>query len=270
MLPGDDMPRRLALTLLFAFLPMALSAQTMTSFTDSGETDILPYMPFHAERVTHMERNLADGSVQSREVHETIDRDSKGRLLIESKIVTSGGVPPAQANIFHLLIDPVAHVSTNWNTASTTAMTRPVSLTAHVRVTASPLTREEPLTVPEGKLPYPVTTEDLGKRTIAGLTAIGTRTTTTVPADHFSTAKPVLVSHEIWMSPDLQITLLEIDKSPFTGTTTSEIVSLSRAEPSASLFHVPDGLTVKAFSFPNGGVNLGTPQPATPTPLRQP
>jgi hypothetical protein len=204
-------------------------------------------MPFHAERVTRMERKLADGSDQSREVHETIDRDAQGRLFVESKVVASGGVPPAHPLIFHLFIDPVEHVSTSWSTASTTAMKQSLSRTAHIRVSASPLAREEPLTVAKGQPPYPATTEELGKRTIAGLTAIGTRTTTTVPADHFSTAKPLTVSHEIWISPDLQITLIEIDKSPFTGTTTSEVVSLSRTEPDPALFHVPDDLTIRPF-----------------------
>jgi hypothetical protein len=251
------MPRRFALTLLFAFLPLALSAQTMTSIRGSGETIILPNMPFHAERVTHMERKLSDNSVQSREEHETIDRDSAGRVFVESRIVTSGGVPSAKPIIMHLLIDPVARTFTNWSTASTTAMTQPFSRTAHLRITASPLTREEPITPPKGDPPYQVTTEDLGRRTIAGLVASGTRTTTILPAARFSTAGPLAVSHEIWTSPDLQMTLLEVDKSPFSGTTTSEVVSLTRTEPDASLFHVPDGLTIK--SFPNGGVTLGTP-----------
>jgi len=43
---------------------------------------------------------------------------------------------------------------------------------------------------------------------------------------------------------------------PFTGTTTTEIVSLSRAEPPAIHFKVPDDDTVKPFIM--GGVNLGT------------
>lgn len=262
--------RPLAITLLFALIPVALPSQTMTSISESGETDILRNMPFHAERVTRMERKLADGSDQSREVHETIDRDTEGRIFVESKIVSSGGTAPVKANIFHVFIDPVAHASTSWSTVSTTAMSQPISQTAHVRVSASPLTREEPLTVPKGQPPYPTTTEELGKRTIAGLIAIGTRTTTAIPADHFSTAKPVIVSHEIWMSPDLQITLLEIDKSPFTGTTSSEIVSLSRDEPPASLFHVPDGLTIRPFaSIPTGvppPVRLAQPAPAPSLP----
>jgi hypothetical protein len=233
----------------------------MTSISNSGANDILPNLPFQAERVTHMERKLADGSGQFREVLETIDRDIEGRIFVESKIVSSGGTPPVKANIFHVLIDPVAHTFTNWSSVSTTAISQPIGLTAHIRIGASPLTREEPLTVPKGQPPYPVQTEELGQRTIAGLIAIGTRTTTTIPADHFSTANPVIVSHEIWMSPDLQITLLEIDKSHFTGTTTSEIVSLSRTEPSAALFHVPDGLNIRPYSAPGA---LGTPPPAQP------
>lgn len=259
--------RAFAVLLLFAIIPVALPSQTMTSISESGGSDILPNLPFHAERVTHMERKLADGSGQSRETHEIIDRDTDGRIFVESNIISSGGAPPAKSNTFHVLIDPVARTFTSWNTVSTTAMSQALNPNAHIRISAAPLTREEPLTVPKGQQPYPVTTEELGKRTIAGLTALGTRTTTTIPADHFSTANPVTVSHEIWTSPDLQITLLEIDKSPFTGTTTSEIVSLSRDEPSAALFHVPDGLTIRPFNSP---ASLGTPPPvrqAQPAPV---
>jgi len=260
--------------LLFA-LPIAMSAQTMTSYSESGETIILPNLPFHAEQVSHLERSLPDGNLQSREVHESINRDSEGRVLIESKVISSGGSTNSKPNVFYELVDPVAHVSTTWSTLSNTATTQPFSKNAYVRITPSPLAREENINPPKkGDPPYEVTTEDLGKRIIAGIAATGTRTNTTIPAARYSTAKPLTVSREIWTSADLQMTLLEIDKSPFTGSTTSEIVSLNRNEPSASLFHVPDGLTKKPL--PGGGVNLGAkvntlkipsaPVPAPPQP----
>jgi hypothetical protein len=247
--------------LLLAF-PVALSAQTMSSYSESGETIILPNLPFHAERVTHLERRLADSTLQSREVHETIDRDSEGRVLIESKVINSGGSLNSKPNVFHELLDPVERVSTTWSTLSNTATTQTFSKNAHVRITPLPLSREENINPPKGDSAYEVTTEDLGKRMIAGLAATGTHTTTTIPAARYATAKPLTVSREIWTSADLQMTLLEIDKSPITGSTTSEIISLSRNEPSASLFHVPEGLTKK--SFPGGGVNFGATGNATP------
>jgi len=133
--------------LLFA-LPIAMSAQTMTSYSESGETIILPNLPFHAEQVSHLERSLPDGNLQSREVHESINRDSEGRVLIESKVISSGGSTNSKPNVFYELVDPVAHVSTTWSTLSNTATTQPFSKNAYVRITPSPLAREETSTHP--------------------------------------------------------------------------------------------------------------------------
>ncbi len=100
---------------------------------------------------------------------------------------------------------------------------------------------------------------DLGSKTFAGVVASGTRTTMTMPvhggtelapgttaaqtpASAVTTARTM--THETWFSPDLK---LEVSSTE-TGErrTRSEVLtSLTKGEPDASLFKVPEGYTVK-------------------------
>jgi hypothetical protein len=266
------MPRtlRIPLILLFSLVTALLPAQTSTFYGTSGESVILPDMPFHAERVTHAERKLADDTIESREQHETIDRDSSGRVLVESTVLSSGGIPTAKPSVFHELLDPVAGTSYNWNTLSTNAMTQHIGHGSHIRITAGQLAREENITPPKDGPANEVVVEDLGQRTIAGLPAFGKRITTTIPAARFGTSKPLVVTQEVWTSPEFQMTVLEIDKSPFTGTRTSEITRLSRTEPDAALFHLPDGYTTKSFLAGGVGGVLGAKPDAPPAAPKSP
>ena len=52
-------------------------------------------------------------------------------------------------------------------------------------------------------------------------------------------------THEEWISPDLKVELSRTDVDPFRGTHSSVVSTLTRTEPDAALFKVPDGYTVK-------------------------
>jgi hypothetical protein len=86
--------------------------------------------------------------------------------------------------------------------------------------------------------------ESLGTENIAGLTADGTRTTMTIPANTIGNERPVDIIRERWYSHDLQIVLRSTQSDPRFGTTTYEVTTISRTEPSASLFTVPSAYKV--------------------------
>lgn len=94
--------------------------------------------------------------------------------------------------------------------------------------------------------------ESLGKETIAGLSADGTRTTTTIPANAIGNERPLDIIREQWYSSELQIVLRSKRMDPRFGNTAYEVTKLDRAEPAPSLFEVPSDYKV---------VNMPAPPP---------
>ena len=93
----------------------------------------------------------------------------------------------------------------------------------------------------EGK----VTREDLGQQQLEGLAAIGTRTTTVIPAGAIGNEQPIRIVSEQWYSPELQMLVATKFSDPRSGETTFRLTNVSRAEPDRSLFTVPPDYTVK-------------------------
>lgn len=81
--------------------------------------------------------------------------------------------------------------------------------------------------------------ESLGKESIVGVAADGTRTTTTIPANAIGNERAIDIVRERWYSPDLQIVLRSKQEDPRFGETTYEVTKLDRTEPASSLFEVP-------------------------------
>lgn len=87
--------------------------------------------------------------------------------------------------------------------------------------------------------------EQLGKQTIEGVEAEGTRTTVTIPAGEIGNERPIEIVSERWYSPELQLVVMTRQSDPRTGETTYKLTNINRAEPAKSLFEVPSGYTVK-------------------------
>jgi hypothetical protein len=81
--------------------------------------------------------------------------------------------------------------------------------------------------------------EDLGFQVINGISAQGTRTTTTIPAGQIGNDRPINVVSERWFSPDLQMLIRSSNKDPRFGETTYDLTNISQTPPDASLFQVP-------------------------------
>jgi hypothetical protein len=88
-------------------------------------------------------------------------------------------------------------------------------------------------------------TEQLGKQTIEGVEAEGTRSTVTIPAGQIGNDRPIEIVSERWYSPELQLVVMTRHSDPRTGETTYKLTNINRAEPAKSLFEVPAGFTVK-------------------------
>ena len=85
------------------------------------------------------------------------------------------------------------------------------------------------------------TKEDLGQQTVQGVTATGTRTTTTIPAGAIGNEQPITIVSEEWFSSELQVLVLTRHSDPRSGETTYRLSNIDRSEPAKSLFDPPAG-----------------------------
>lgn len=79
----------------------------------------------------------------------------------------------------------------------------------------------------------------LGSKDIEGLRAGGERTTWTIDAGRQGNEKPIVISREIWRSPDLLVTVQSSDFDPRSGETRYRLTNIKRGEPEAALMQVP-------------------------------
>jgi TonB family protein len=96
-----------------------------------------------------------------------------------------------------------------------------------------------------GELPeFKTTKESLGKQSVEGVEAEGTRTTVTIPAGAIGNERPILITSERWYSAELQTVVKTSHSDPRFGETVYRLTNINRSEPDRSLFEVPAGFTV--------------------------
>jgi hypothetical protein len=86
--------------------------------------------------------------------------------------------------------------------------------------------------------------EELGKQTVEGVEAEGTRYVTTIPAGEIGNEQPIEVVFESWYSPELQTVVMSKFSDPRTGENTYRLTNINRSEPAHSLFEVPADYTI--------------------------
>ena len=87
-------------------------------------------------------------------------------------------------------------------------------------------------------------TESLGKQSIEGVEAEGTRSTITIAAGEIGNELPINIVSETWYSPELQMVVMTRHSDPRFGETTYKLTNINRSEPARSLFEVPSDYTI--------------------------
>ena len=240
----------------------------------SFDQKIVKGAPYSAEATTETVQTLSDGNRIVRKNSASISRDGEGRTRREQTLGMIGqwgaaGDPPK--TIF--INDPVAGV--NYILEPRTRTARKLNFPrleqgarfelqrraeverrvqgerfeiqvpapgpgAAVRVMENGAQAERERT----RGPAPVV-EQLGKRSIEGVDAEGTRKTITIPAGHIGNERPIEIVEERWYSPELQTVVLSTRKDPMAGETTYRLTNINRGEPARSLFEVPGDYTIK-------------------------
>jgi hypothetical protein len=228
--------------------------------------------PYSADVVTESTRALPDGNHIKQNNSVRIYRDSDGRTRQEQSLQNLNGLAP-NANLPQVVFihDPVAGAAYALNVTSKTATKSAWNRSGRPGPPPNggqgpgPMARRGP-GGPGGNpqeayarsYAQNVKTEALGRQTIEGVAADGTRTTMTIPAGQIGNEQPIQVVTETWYSSDLQTVVLRKHSDPRTGDTTTRMMNVSRAEPPRNLFDVP--VDYKVTEQPRPGRGPAQPQ----------
>jgi hypothetical protein len=223
--------------------------------------------PFSADVTTESTVVLADGNHIRQTSSLRLYRDGEGRTRREQSLNSVGGLA-SNANLPPVVFinDPVAGINYALTPSSRTGTRSAIG----VRGPGGPASNRGGRS-PEasgtsgagrwmragapGGSGQNVKTEALGRQTIEGVMAEGTRTTWIVPAGQLGNEQPLLTVLESWYSTDLQTTVLSKRSDPRTGETITRYTNISRNEPVHSLFEAPADYKITASDGrgPRGG-----------------
>jgi hypothetical protein len=222
--------------------------------------------PYSGEATTEAVQALADGNRIVRRSIVRIYRDSEGRVRREN--VSADGrvesvtiVDPVSGS--HVVLDPEKKLAfgdtpkpveifdalaerrkIQESAARTAPMADGEKRQVEMAMRGAPRV-PAPSEMPRRRSPGPdgssgqTSREDLGQRTIEGVAARGSRTTTVLPAGAIGNEQPLRIVSEEWFAPDLQVLLLTKHSDPRSGDTTYTLSNINRGEPDRSLFEVP-------------------------------
>ncbi len=212
--------------------------------------------PYSATFTTVATEKLQDGTALTHTVTRTVSRDSLGRTREEITMPAHGA--DKQPHTMITIFDPVAKTVIMLRAEKKIAVVRPLFEPHGGRgfgrrgpggpPPAGDAAQARPEGAPHGgsRENKNVATADLGSKTIDGVIATGKRFTRTIPANTMGNTAPIVTTHEDWFSQDLKVELSRLDVNPFRGTDTMTVSGLTKTEPAASLFKVPEGYTVEA------------------------
>ena len=253
--------------------------------TESFGGKVVKGQPYSAEAVTETIQTLGDGNRIVNRMSSMIYRDGEGRTRRERSLKGLGMLGAGEEPFKTIFInDPVAGVTFALDSRSHTAhksvpftfelntkkgegqhfefrtgsangnviVTGPVvagprvpdppmdqfTLRTEAGVGETFVFRSKPNNANEVK-------EQLGKQTIEGVEAEGTRTTVTIAAGEIGNERPIQIVSERWYSPELELVVMTRHSDPRTGETTYKLTNINRSEPAKSLFEVPSDYTIK-------------------------
>ena len=228
---------------------VALVAGVTLKVTESAPIEVTPVKnaPFSAQAVTEFTQTLGDGNRIERVYQSSVARDSRGRTRREEEIALIGPLAPANAGVPRLvtIVDPdsgasytlddeqrVAYRNVRAGDKKLFELGKLEILLKAKDTAAKAINVAKPN---EGD----VVVQDLGIRTIEGVRAQGTRTTTTIPAGAIGNLQPINIVSERWFSSDLQMPVLVTRRDPRNGDTTYRLANIQRGEQPDTLFSVP-------------------------------
>lgn len=251
---------------------VAVAAGVGVKITESTPIEVttVKNAPFAAQAVTEFTQTLGDGNRIERRYQSSVARDSRGRTRREEEIALIGPLATANAAAPRLvtIVDADAGVTYTLDEGQRIAYRNLAAgdkkgvaeLTKLVerlksgdavakgnggRGTLADVKKAELALQQKQDSSGQVTVQDLGSRTIEGVRAQGTRTTTTIAAGTIGNVRPIEIVSERWFSSELQMPVLVTRRDPRNGETIYRLTNILRGEVQDGLFTVPPGYEVK-------------------------
>lgn len=227
----------------------------------SWDEKIVKGVPYSAEAVTETTQMLVDGNRIARKNSALVYRDGEGRTRREQTIDAVGPWASGQPHKTIFINDPVAGLNyiLDPETKTATKITLPkIGAGAQIMVRGKMMTgagepggdvhfekfvRKDGDMPGDGKIGF--TNTPLGKQTIEGVQAEGTRSVTAIPAGTIGNDRPIETVSERWFSNDLQSVVMTKRSDPRMGDTVYKLTNIRRGEPGRTWFEVPGDYTVK-------------------------
>lgn len=226
--------------------------------------------PYSAQAVTEMTQTLGDGNRIVNSSSAAVYRDGEGRTRREQTLKAIGNFS-AHAEAFETISinDPVAGLAYVLEPHSHTArkiqgfrmeagsaggfkMNSPGGESTNFTFSRTPNGEVQLKSgTAEGKMREQqkerkdFRKEDLGTQTVEGVSAVGTKTTITIPAGQVGNERAIEIVDEHWYSPELQTMVMTRHSDPRSGETVYRLTNINRAEPDPSLFAVPTDYTLR-------------------------
>lgn len=225
--------------------------------------------PYSAQAVTETTQTLSDGNRIVNNSSTAVYRDSEGRTRREQTLKAIGpfasgdevfksisindpvaGVayvlePHSRAarkiQAFHLEATPQTGYSVTAPGKEGEAFTFKVATGGEVQFRRA----AEEGKIQEAKERTGFRKEELGTQTIEGVSAVGTRTTMTIPAGQIGNERAIDIVDERWFSSDLQTMVMTRHSDPRSGEVVYRLTNINRTEPDHSLFEVPADYTLR-------------------------
>jgi hypothetical protein len=208
--------------------------------------------PFSATVNQTFDQKLADGNAIRIEVHYQIARDASGKTMTESPTACYTGEDGISHQVFHVTVnDRATNTMENWTLSEYSPKIATIDHThAPVKQSEAEIAALQVNRRPRPAQPSQRQTEGLGSRNFQGVTAIGTRSTQTIPAGQQGNALPLVVVNESWIATKLDLIMMAIRDDPRTGRLTAEIEEFHPGDPDPSLFSPPEGYIIKEQTPP--------------------
>lgn len=237
--------------------------------------------PYQAQAVTESTQVLSDGNRIVNKSTASLYRDSEGRTRREQTLRAIGPMVKGGAGAQHIFInDPVAGTSFMLDPEAHLARKMPpmrfkfeqklpspeggkagapgeksgatIERSGQYRIEVGPdVVFEKKLAEGGAAIGWVGTrngnakTEALGKQSIEGVEAEGTRTIVTIPAGEIGNEREIQVVSERWYSQELQTIVMTRHSDPRFGENSYRLTNISLTEPARSLFEIPAGYTIK-------------------------
>lgn len=246
---------------------VAIVSSGNVAFGLQDEAAAVKNEPYQAQAVTEMKQTLADGSHIVQTTTATVARDSDGRTVRIQKLSAIGpwrsaDSSPGNSQTLTTIFDPVAKEHIDYTSENKVAhvitmpplppgvaegregeVTTSVSVAGFAPAPAGAIAQgfswHTRTGSPEMSKDMEPKTESLGTKTTEGVQVSGTRSTSTIPVGQIGNDKTLVITREIWYSPDLQLVVQSTQNDPRFGQTTYSLTDIQQGPPDEALFQVP-------------------------------